>query len=205
MSTNRQPGPRPVGSCPLLLAAAALLVLSGCRQDMQDMPRYTPLRRSDFFADQRSQRPPVEGAIARGHLKDDAAFYTGKDPAGRFVAEFPFPVTRQVLTRGQQRFNVYCAPCHDSLGNGLGMIVRRGYRRPPSYHIDRLREVSNGYLYDVITNGFGAMPDYAAQIPPADRWAIVAYLRALQRSQHATAKDVPPEAMAQLNQEGQRP
>lgn len=194
-----------MGSCPLLLAAAALLVLSGCRQDMQDMPRYTPLRRSDFFADQRSQRPPVEGAIARGHLKDDAAFYTGKDPAGRFVAEFPFPVTRQVLTRGQQRFNVYCAPCHDSLGNGLGMIVRRGYRRPPSYHIDRLREVSNGYLYDVITNGFGAMPDYAAQIPPADRWAIVAYLRALQRSQHATAKDVPPEAMAQLNQEGQRP
>jgi mono/diheme cytochrome c family protein len=140
--------------------------------------------------------------VARGRLKEDQLYYAGKDAQGNFVNEFPFPVTRPVLARGQERFNVYCAPCHDRLGNGLGMIVRRGYRRPPSYHIDRLRSVANAYIYDVITNGFGAMPDYAAQIAPGDRWAIVAYIRALQRSANATAKDVPPDALAKLNREG---
>jgi len=186
-------------------ALSAVLLLAGCRQDMQNQPKYIPLRPTSFFADQRSERPPVAGTVARGHLYDDTAYYTGKGPGGQFVNEFPFPVTKPVMLRGQQRFNAYCAPCHDRTGNGLGMIVRRGYRRPPSYHIDRLRAVSNGYLYDVITNGFGAMPDYAAQIPPADRWAIVAYVRALQRSQRATVKDVPPGALAQLNQGAARP
>jgi hypothetical protein len=187
------------------LLVLALGVLAGCRQDMQNQPKFIPLRPSDFFPDQRSERPLVDGTVARGHLNEDVAFYTGKGPDGKPVNEFPFPVTRQVLTRGQDRFNAYCSECHDRLGNGLGMVVRRGYRRPPSYHIDRLRTVPNGYIFDVITNGFGAMPDYAAQIPVADRWAIVAYVRALQRSQNATAKDVPADAMAQLNAGGGRP
>lgn len=178
-----------------------LLVLGGavaCRQDMHDQPKYIPLRPSSFFADGRSARPIPAGTVARGHLDDDTVFYTGKGPDGKFVNEFPFPVTKDVLVRGQQRFNVYCSPCHDRLGNGLGMIVRRGFRRPPSYHIDRLRQVPNGYIFDVITNGFGAMPDYSAQIQPADRWAIVSYIRALQLSQQATINDVPAAERAQL-------
>ena len=144
----------------------------------------------------------IEGTVARGHLNDDAAFYTGKGPDGKPVDTFPFPVTKEVIERGQQRFNIYCTPCHDRLGNGDGMIVRRGYRKPPSYHIDRLRQVPNGYIYDVITNGFGAMPDYAAQIAPRDRWAIVAYVRALQLSQNASINDVPADARGQLQQGG---
>jgi hypothetical protein len=180
--------------CVVALAMAAV----GCRQDMQDQPKFIPLRPSEFFADGRSERPLVEGTVARGHLNDDAAFYTGKGPDGRFIETFPFPVTREVLEHGQQRFNIYCAPCHDRLGNGMGMIVRRGYRKPPSYHIDRLRAVPNGYIYDVITNGFGAMPDYAAQIEPRDRWAIVSYVRALQLSQNAPLHDVPPDALSRL-------
>jgi cytochrome c553 len=169
---------------------------------MHDQPKYIPLRPSDFFADGRSERPLIEGTVARGHLDDDAAFYTGKGPDGKPLETFPFPVTRQVIERGQQRFNIYCSPCHDRLGNGDGMIVRRGYRKPPSYHIDRLRQVPNGYIYDVITNGFGAMPDYAAQIEPRDRWAIVAYVRALQLSQNASINDVPADARGQLAQGG---
>jgi hypothetical protein len=181
--------------CAVVLAMAAAM---GCRQDMQDQPKFIPLRPSEFFADGRSERPLIQGTIARGHLDDDAAFYTGKGPDGRFIETFPFPVTRGVIERGQERFNIYCAPCHDRLGNGMGMIVRRGYRKPPSYHIDRLRTVPNGYIYDVITNGFGAMPDYAAQIEARDRWAIVSYVRALQLSQNAPLHDVPPEALGQL-------
>jgi Cytochrome C oxidase, cbb3-type, subunit III len=165
---------------------------------MQDQPKYIPLRPSDFFADGRSARPLIDGTVARGHLDEDAAYYTGKGPDGKFLDTFPFTVTKDVIERGQQRFNVYCSPCHDRLGNGDGMIVRRGYRKPPSYHIDRLRQVPNGYIFDVITNGFGAMPDYAAQIPTTDRWAIVAYVRALQLSQNASINDVPPAGRAQL-------
>ncbi len=182
--------------------AIALLVLfsPACRQDMHDQPKFIPLRPSEFFPDHRSERPLIEGTVARGHLDDDPAFYTGKGPDGKFLDAFPFPVTRDVLVRGQDRFNIYCSPCHDRLGNGNGMIVRRGYRHPPSYHIDRLRSAPNGYIYDVITSGFGAMPDYAAQIAPSDRWAIVSYIRALQYSQNASVKDVPPDAAPQLNQ-----
>ena len=165
---------------------------------MQDQPKFIPLRPSGFFADGRSERPLIEGTVARGHLNDDAAFYTGKGPDGKPVDTFPFAVTAEVVERGQDRFNIYCAPCHDRTGSGNGMIVKRGYRKPPSYHIDRLRQVPNGYLYDVIASGFGAMPDYAAQIQPRDRWAIVAYIRALQLSQNAPADDVPADARAQL-------
>jgi len=181
--------------------AAVLLALaasSGCRQDMQDQPKYIPLRPGDFFADGRSERPLIEGTVARGHLDDDAAYYTGKGPDGKPLDTFPFPVTRDVIERGQQRFNIYCSPCHGRLGNGDGMIVRRGFRHPPSYHIDRLRNAPNGYIYDVIANGFGAMPDYAAQVEPRDRWAIVAYVRALQLSQNASINDVAAEARRQF-------
>ena len=188
-----------------LTFGAVLIALAagvGCRQDMHDQPKYIPLRPSDFFGDGRSERPLIEGTIARGHLDDDTAYYTGRGPDGQFIDEFPFPVTKDVIERGQERFNIYCAPCHDRLGNGDGKIVRRGYRHPPSYHIDRLRQVPHGYIYDVITSGFGAMPDYSAQIPPRDRWAIVAYVRALQLAHNGKIDDVPADKRADLNQEG---
>ncbi|MGB7763172.1 MAG: cytochrome c [Bryobacteraceae bacterium] len=183
----------------VLLVAAATVA---CRQDMHDQPKYIPLRPTDFFADGRSARPLIEGTVARGHLNDDAVYYTAKGPDGKFTPEFPFPVTKEVIERGQERFNIYCTPCHDSLGTGNGRIVRRGFRHPPTYHIDRLRQAPTGYLYDVITNGFGAMPDYSAQIQPRDRWAIVAYIRALQLSQNASINDIPAGAKARLSQEG---
>ena len=183
----------------LLLAAATM----GCRQDMQDQPKFIPLRPSSFFADGRSERPLVEGTVARGHLDEDTAFYTGKI-GDKPVDGFPFPITRGVLDRGQERYNIYCAPCHDRLGYGNGMIARRGFNRPPpaSYHIDRLRQAPAGYFFDVITNGLGAMPDYAAQIEPYDRWAIVAYVRVLQLRQNASVNDVPAEAREQLSKGG---
>ena len=169
----------------------ALLALSACRQDMADQPRYGPLAPSDFFADGRSARPLVPGTVARGQLRDDELFYTGKSGKA-FAKELPFPVTLQVLERGRERFNIYCTPCHDRIGSGNGMVVQRGLRRPPSYHIDRLREAPVGYFYDIITNGFGAMPDYAERIVPRDRWAIVAYVRTLRLSQHVTLDEVSP-------------
>jgi hypothetical protein len=175
-----------------------MLPTSACRQDMHDQPKYIPLRPSELFADGRSARPIPPGTVARGHLDDDTAFYAGKKPDGTFIEAFPLPVTKRLLLRGQQRYNIFCSPCHDRTGSGLGMIVRRGFRRPPSYHIDRLRQVPNGYLFDVITNGFGAMPDFSAEIQPLDRWAIVAYQRGLQLAQSATIDDVPAEVRAQL-------
>jgi mono/diheme cytochrome c family protein len=167
-----------------------LAFLAGCRSDMQDQPRLKPLRRSDFFPDGRSARPLVAGTVARGELHEDRYFYTGfigKSP-GDYL---PFPATREVLERGRERFNIYCAPCHARKGDGNGMIVQRGYRRPPSYHTDRLRAAPLGHFFDVMTNGFGAMPDYAQQVPPPDRWAIAAYIRVLQFSQNAPASLVP--------------
>lgn len=156
----------------------------GCRQDMHNQPRYEPLEMSDLFADKRSARPVIEGTVARGQLKDDTYFYTGKvnNQPGNV---FPMPVTEKVLARGRERFNVFCTPCHSHVGDGNGMIVQRGLRRPPSFHIDRLRAAPAGHYFDVMTNGFGAMPDYAAQISVEDRWAIIAYIRALQLSQNA--------------------
>jgi hypothetical protein len=176
----------------------ALLATAACRQDMQDQPKYIPLRPTNFFGDGRSERPLIQGTVARGHLDEDTVFYTGKGPDGKFVDTFPFPVTKDVVLRGQQRFNIYCSPCHDHTGSGEGMVVRRGFRHPPSYHIERLQKIPNGYIFDVMTNGFGAMPSYALQIQPADRWAIVSYVRALQLSQMATVNDVPAEVRGQF-------
>jgi hypothetical protein len=157
---------------------------------MHNQPKYKGLRSSVFFADGASARPLVEGTIARGTLQTDEAFFTGKNGT-TMVTELPFPVDEKVLDRGEQRFNIYCTPCHDKTGSGRGMVVQRGYRQPPSFHIDRLRTIEIGHFFDVMTNGFGAMPDYRVQISPRDRWNIAAYIRALQLSQHAATADVP--------------
>src|SRR5262245_23487813 len=151
--------------------ALCLALAAGCRQDMHNQPKYRPLRSSDIFANGSSARPLVEGTIARGTLQTDGAFFTGKNGA-MFVNELPFPVTQEVLERGQERFNIYCTPCHDATGSGNGMVVQRGFPKPPSFHIDRLRNIESGYFFDVMTNGFGRMPDYRAQITPRDRWNI---------------------------------
>jgi mono/diheme cytochrome c family protein len=174
----------------LLPFAFSLALTAACRQDMHNQPKYRPLRSSDFFSDSSSARPLVQGVVARGTLNDDSAFFTGKNGA-MFVSELPFPATQEVVDRGQERFNIYCTPCHDSTGGGNGLVVQRGYPKPPSFHIDRLRKIEAGYYFDVMTNGFGRMPDYRAQITPRDRWNIVAYIRALQLSQHAATSDVP--------------
>jgi mono/diheme cytochrome c family protein len=168
-----------------------LVALTGaCRQDMHDQPKYRPFRGSEIFADKRSARPLVEGTVARGTLREDRAFYTGKTAAG-FVSEIPVKVTAELLARGQTQFQVFCSPCHGRTGRGDGMVVQRGFKKPSSYHVDRLRQMPIGYFYDVISIGFGAMSDYAAQVPPQDRWAIAAYVRTLQLSQYAPAADVP--------------
>jgi mono/diheme cytochrome c family protein len=157
---------------------------------MHDQPKFIPLRSSDFFRDGRSARVPVEGTVARGHLRDDEHLFTGK-VNGKLVEALPFPVTRELLERGQERYNIYCTPCHSRVGDGSGVIVQRGYRRPESFHVERLRQAPVGHYFDAMTRGFGAMPDFASQISPPDRWAIAAYIRALQLSQHATLADVP--------------
>jgi mono/diheme cytochrome c family protein len=166
----------------------------GCRTDMHDQPRLNPLRRSDFYADQRGSRPLVPGTVPRGQLREDAYFYSGMVGKGQPGATLPVAVTPELLARGKQRFEIYCSPCHSRVGDGNGMIVQRGYRHPPSFHTDMLRNMPIGHFYDVMTNGFGAMPDYAQQVAPPDRWAIAAYIRVLQFSQHATMNDVPAEA-----------
>jgi len=179
------------------LFCAALIVAAGCRQDMHDQPKYQPFERNAFFADQRASRPLVAGVVARGHLDEDQAFYAGV-AEGKPVATNPLPLTRDVLLRGQERYNIYCSPCHDRVGAGEGMIVLRGYSQPPTFHGERLRTVPDGYLFQVMSNGFGTMPSYAAQVSPRDRWAIIAYVRALQYSQHATLADVPASERAAL-------
>ena len=172
-----------------LAPLALVVVLAGCRLDMHVQPRQNPLAKSEFFPDQRSARLPVEGTVAQNQLHEDTYFYTGKvnnNPGGAM----PFLVTREVLARGRERYNIYCAPCHSRVGDGNGFIPSRGFaRKPPSYHIERLQKAPVGYIYGVITEGFGIMQDYSAQIAPRDRWCIVAYIRALQLSQHATVAD----------------
>ena len=176
----------------------SVCALTACRQDMHDQPRYKPLARSDFFADQRSARPKVEGTVARGQLKEDTLLYTGKVGAD-FSTLLPFALDRALLDRGQERFGIYCSPCHGLTGRGDGIVVQRGFRnRPASFHDDRLRAKPAGYFFDVISNGFGAMQDYSAQIAVRDRWAVVAYVRALQLSQNATIDDVPAQERAAL-------
>jgi mono/diheme cytochrome c family protein len=169
-------------------ALAAASVLAGCRQDMQDQPKFFPQRGTDFYADGRSARPQVENTVARGQLREDAYFYTGMQ-GGKEGNAMPFPVTMEVLERGQERFNVYCTPCHSRVGNGAGMIVQRGYRPAGNFHTQRLLEAPLGHFFYVMTNGYGAMPDYASQLTPEDRWAVVAYIKALQLSQAAKPSD----------------
>ena len=178
------------GALGAICLCTSVLVAAGCRQDMHDQPRYKPLARSEFFGDERSARPLVADTVARGQLREDEQLYTGK-VAGKPATTFPIPVSGEVLERGRQRFDIYCTPCHGALGRGDGMIVQRGFKRPPTFHSDQARALPPGFFFDVITNGFGAMADYSAQIPVEDRWAIVAYVRALQLSQHATLDDVP--------------
>ncbi len=175
---------------PLSILLAGGAVLGGCRQDMHNQPKYIPYRPSEFFADGSSARVPVTGTVARGHLNADTYLYTGKIN-GQDGTLLPFPATKVVLERGEERFNIYCTPCHSRVGDGNGMIVQRGYRRAASLHDSRLVGAPIGHFFDVMTNGWGAMPDYAAQIDTRDRWAIAAYIRALQLSQNATMNDVP--------------
>jgi mono/diheme cytochrome c family protein len=172
------------------LAVLGMLAIAGCRVDMHIQPNVKPDAESTFFADGRGNRPEIPDTVARGHMRTDELLYTGKIN-GVDADQFPYPITTKDLERGRQRFNIYCAPCHDYTGSGRGMIVQRGFPAPPSYHTDKLRNAPAGHFFDVITNGHGAMYSYAARVEPRDRWAIVAYIRALQLSQHATIDDVP--------------
>jgi mono/diheme cytochrome c family protein len=193
--TSKLSGPWRAGA--VLVAFVALAGVSACRQDMHDTPRYKPLQESDIYGDKRSSRPIIDGTVARGFLKADDVFYTGMQN-GAAVEKIPMPLTDAVVARGRERYNIYCSPCHGLSGEGDGMIVKRGYKQPTSYHDPRLRNERAGFFYDVMTRGFGQMPDYAAQISPKDRWAIVAYIRALQLSQHAAVGDLTPEEKARL-------
>jgi hypothetical protein len=182
-------------SCRRLLLLAVLA--SACQQEMADQPRLDPLEASSFFRDGRAARPLVPGTVARGTLPEDEELRTGK-VGGVLALNFAFPVTKEVLHRGRERYEIFCTPCHDHTGSGQGMIVRRGFRRPESFHAERLRQAPPGHFVDVITNGFGAMKDYSAQVAPRDRWAIAAYIRALQLSQDARIGDVPPVERSKL-------
>lgn len=183
---------------PVVLAGVLLvLFVAGCNQNMTfqmmgTQPKYLPLAPSDLFQDGQSARQLVPDTVARGHTQDDPALFTGK-LNGADVTTFPYPITKDIMLRGQERFNIYCAPCHGQTGIGNGIIVQRGFTAPPTLHQDRLRTAPVGHFFDVITNGFGAMSSYADQIPVNDRWAIIAYIRALQLSQNATINDVPPD------------
>jgi cytochrome c5 len=195
-----------------LLLGICLFLAAGCRQDMQDQPKFKPLRPNPMFDDGGSARPLVEGTVPRASARDESfrpswlvtpratAILEPNDVSN--LTQYPIPLTRQILDRGEERFNIYCAVCHSRVGDGRGMVVQRGFRQPPSYHIDRLRSAPIGHFYDVITNGFGAMPSYGDQLTPRDRWAVIAYIRALQLSQHAPVSDVPLEKRSKLNTGG---
>jgi len=183
----------------LTSVAATLFMIAGCEhlhQDMGNQPKNKPLSPSDFFADGRSVRTPVENTVSRSSLDNDQLIVTKESTM------FPVPINEALLERGQERYRIFCSPCHGIQGDGNGMIVMRGMKRPPTYHQDRLRQAPNGYFYDVITNGFGQMYNYAAQVPPRDRWAIVAYVRALQLSRNARVSDLPAEVREKLNSGG---
>lgn len=199
----------------VLLALMTLLAVSACRLDMQDQPKYLPYRGSESFPDSLSSRPLVEGTVPRGFLRLDNALYKGiaataptaaaatTDSAaapgtGAVATTFPFVITKEIIDRGEERFNIYCSPCHGELGDGNGMVAKRGFRNPPSFHIDRLRSAPPGHFVDVMTNGFGVMPDYSMQVPVHERWAIAAYIRALQLSQNAKVSDIPAQDQAKL-------
>ena len=188
----------------VLGVVAAALALAGCRQDMHDAPRYEPLEANTFFANGSASRMLVANTVPRGLLREDTHLNEGRVD-GKLATTFPMEVTPAVMQRGQERFNVFCSPCHGRTGSGNGMVVQRGFRAPPSYHEDRLRNAPVGYFFDVMTNGFGAMQDYASQVPVADRWAIAAYIRALQLSQRATLADVPADRRAELDRPAAAP
>jgi mono/diheme cytochrome c family protein len=182
------------------VAACCTLAISGCdyslRQDMANQPYNRPLSPNDFFADGRSERPLIENTVAHGAPENDV-YNVAKD-----YAAYPLPVNEKLLRRGQDRYKIFCTPCHGLQGDGNGMAAVRGMKHPPSYHIDRLRQAPNGYFYDVITNGFGAMYSYSERIPPNDRWAIIAYMRALQLSRNAKAGDLPESLRQKLASSG---
>lgn len=170
-------------------ALGAALMLAGCRQDMQNQPKFIPQRGTSFYADGRSVRPQVENTVARNQMDEDAYLYTGIEN-GKEGDGLPIPLNATTLQRGQERYNIYCTPCHSRVGNGEGMIVQRGYRPAGNFHTDRMRNAPLGHFFAVMTNGYGAMPDYSAQLTPEDRWAVAAYIRALQLSQDAKPADV---------------
>ncbi len=180
------------------LLAVLALFLSACSQKMRDQPKLNPDEATTLLPGGTASQPIVADTVPRGYVNDDVEFTTGKDASGQLVTEFPFPITKQDILRGEERFNIYCAPCHGHVGNGAGVVALRGFPGPPSYHQDRLRNAPVGHFFDVITNGFGRMPSYANQIPPEDRWRIVAYIRALQLSQHADVKSLPAADQQQL-------
>jgi len=182
-----------------IVLLASGLALVGCRQDMHNQPRYKPLAATDFFGDGRSARPLVDGTVARGYLRIDSARYTGK-VKGQEVDTFPFAITRADVLRGQERYNIYCSPCHSRIGDGNGMVVRRGFRQAASYHTQRLINAPVGHFFDVMTNGYGAMPSYASRVEPDDRWRIAAYIRVLQFSENAHVDDVPADQRSKLDE-----
>jgi Cytochrome C oxidase, cbb3-type, subunit III len=177
-----------------LCAAMLSIGIGGCqiRQDMADQPKNTPLSPSPFFDDGRSERPLIENTVARGSIADEDLFIPKESNA------FPLPLTQELLKRGQERYGIFCAPCHGIQGDGKGMVAMRGMKHPPTFQETRLQQVPAGYLYDVVTNGFGAMLGYSTQVPPADRWAIIAYVRALQLSRNAPVSELPPDVRAKL-------
>jgi hypothetical protein len=179
------------------LSAGCALAGLGCYQKMADQPHVETYESSDFFDDGLSARPLVAGTVARGHLDRSRPLHTGKR-GGKAVTSFPVPIDLATLRRGRERFEIFCTPCHDAAGTGRGIVVKRGFRQPSSFHIERLRKAPVGYLFDVVSNGFGTMPSYASQVPVHDRWAIIAYVRALQFSQHASEADVPSDELKQL-------
>ena len=180
------------------ISALLLLTFTGCRPDMYNQPRYKTYAADDFFRDGASARPLPLHTVARGHADLDTEYFQGKTDDGKLVEAFPQAVTRATLERGRERFDIYCAVCHGRSGEGNGIIVQRGFPAPPSYHTDRLRTAPVGHFYDVITNGYGVMYPYAARVEPPDRWAIAAYIRALQLAQNATLDDVPAAERANL-------
>jgi mono/diheme cytochrome c family protein len=186
----------------MFLAASMLQLVSGCRQDMHNQPKYVPYRSSEFFTDGLSERQQVLNTVARGELHEDAYLFNGK-VGTKEGDRFPFPITQAVMERGRERYDIYCSPCHSRVGDGNGMIVKRGYRQAANFHDQKYATQTVGHYYDVITHGSGAMPDYAAQIEPADRWAIAAYIRALQYAQNGTMADVPADQRGQVKDQSE--
>lgn len=184
-----------------VLLGVLLLGVAGCRQGLFNQARYEPYEASEFFADGAAVRPLPAHTIARGHLREDVALYTGMEADGTFAPAFPMPVTEELLGRGRERYEIFCQPCHGGTGAGNGMVVQRGYKQPQSFHQERLRNMPAGYFVNVIAQGFGTMPPYAGQVPPEDRWAIAAYIRALQASQAFPVGELTPEQMAELAKE----